>query len=238
MVIKSMTPQTPPTPVEAYESLAGLIDLHLLDPALSTAQVGEGCRLAREARIRAVVVRPCDVNLAREWMGGSQVILATTAGYPHGTSTTAAKLYELRDVLRLGAKEVQFVLNPALMISRSFQHVETELMQASEACRNSGVRLSVWFGNSRLAHDLDIIATKICRRIEASALAIDHNDDDLVVFQPLLKDVLTLQCVTPAATLEEALARRDAGYSSFATTDVGPILGAWQARLEQQAKAS
>jgi deoxyribose-phosphate aldolase len=214
------------------------MDLQLLDPSLSMAEVGEGCKAAREGRIRAVVVRPCDVNLARDWIGGSEVVLATVAGYPHGTSTTATKLYELRDVLRVGAREVRFVLNPALLISRSFQHVETELMQAAEACRNSGARLSVWLQNSRLAPDLDIIATKICRRVEAASLAVDHSESDLNVLKPLLKDVLTLQCVSPVDTLEQALERRETGYSSFAVTAAAPILEAWRDQLKQQAKAS
>ena len=55
--------------------------------------------------------------------------VSSVAGYPYGISTTGAKLYEGRDLLRLGVRELDFVLNPAAMISRQFQHVETELMQ-------------------------------------------------------------------------------------------------------------
>lgn len=228
----------PQPPVETYESLARLVDYHLLEPTLSTDQVAEACSVAREYGVRAVVVRPCDAQLVVQWMAGSGVLVAGAAGYPDGTSTTATKLYEGRDLLRAGVKELEFVLNPANMLSRSFQHVETELMQISRSCREDGAKLTVVYNNRWFADDLKIIGTKICRRNEADRLSIDHSDADLAVFRPMLKDVLTLKRATPVTSMEEALAARETGYTSFATTDPRTILDPWRVHLAAQAKAS
>jgi deoxyribose-phosphate aldolase len=227
-----------PAVVETYESLAKLVDYHLLDPTLSTEQVAGACQVAREYGVRAMVVRACDAQLVVQWMNGSGIIVASVAGYPDGTSTTATKLYEGRDLLRAGVKELEFVLNPASMMSRSFQHVETELMQIARSCRENAVRLTVVYNNRWFADDLKIIGTKICRRNEADCLAIDHSDADLNVFRPLLKDLLTLKRATPVTSLEEALAAREAGYKSFAAADPRPILDAWRAHLAAQMKAT
>jgi deoxyribose-phosphate aldolase len=219
---------SPAEPVETYESLAGLIDVHLLAPTLSGEQVAEGCRLAREYQVRAVIVRPCDLALVQQWMRGSSVRVGSVAGYPDGTSTTATKLYEARDHLKLAARDIEFVLNPALTISRSFQHIETELMQIARSCNESGAALTVVFNSRWLNDDHKIIVTKICRRVEAHRLSIDGGEE---LFKPLLKDVLTLKLAAPVTSLEEALAARAAGYAAIATADPATILDAWRARI-------
>ena len=131
----------PQQPVETYESLAKLVDYHLLDPLLTTEQVAEACDVARQYGIRAVVVRPCDAQMTVQAMAGSGVVVASVAGHPEGISTTATKLYEGRELLRAGVKDVEFVLNVPNMVSRSFQHVETELMQISRSCHEDGANL-------------------------------------------------------------------------------------------------
>lgn len=226
----------PQQPAETYESLASLIDYHLLEPTLSSDDIAQACQIAKEYSVRALVLRSCDVDLVSQWMSGSPVLIAGAAGYPDGTATTATKLYEGRDLLRVGAKEIEFVLNPARTISRQFSHVETELLQIAKSCHESGARLTVVYNSRFLADDLKIITTKICRRVEADVISIDASDSDLQLLRPLLKDQLRLKCATPARSLEEALAARTAGYSRIAATNPAVILDSWRAHLAAQAK--
>lgn len=232
-----MDEAVPATPVETYESLASRMDLPLLDPVLTSEEVAAGCRLAAQYGLRAVVVRACDVELVAQWTAGSRLRVVGAAGYPDGTSTTAARLYEARDLLRAGAKEIEYVLNPARMVSRQFPHVETELMQISKSCHESGARLTVVYNNRRLADDLKIIATKICRRVEVDTIAVEDSEADLALLRPLLKDTLKMKRATPVRTLEEALAARAQGYSSMNVPSPAPILEEWRRLLAQQAQA-
>ncbi|HYO84595.1 MAG TPA: hypothetical protein VES20_24550 [Bryobacteraceae bacterium] len=226
-MLRTMDPK--PAPLDLPPSPAPLLDYHLLDPALTFEQVADGCRLATELGLRAVVVRPCDVQLAAQWMAGSSVRLCSTAGFPDGTSTTAVKLYELRDLLRLGAKEVELYLNPALLLSRSFQHVETELLQASESCRNSGTRLIVAFGSHPFSEDVKIICTKIAKRVEAAAISLPYSEANTVLLKPLLKDVLTLKSAAGAESFQQVETLRAAGWSSTVAADPAGILAEWKA---------
>ena len=214
---------------ETPASPASILDYHLLEPTWTFEQVAEGCSLARQIGLRSVVVRPCDVQLAAEWMRGSSTVLASTAGFPDGTSTTGVKLFEVRDLLRLGAKEIEWTLNPALLLSRSFQHVESELLQASEACRATGARLIVSFGSYPYADDLKIICTKIAKRVEASTISLPGMETNAALLKPLLKDVLTLKNGSFVSTFAEANALREAGWSSVATTSPGTIMTEYQA---------
>lgn len=223
-------------PAETYESLASLIDYHLLEPTLSSDEIAQACHVARDYRVRAIVLRSCDVELVAQWMSGSPVVIAGAAGYPDGTATTATKLYEGRDLLRVGAKEIEFVLNPTRAISRQFPHIETELMQIAKSCNESGAKLTVVYNSRWLAEDHKIIVTKICRRVEAHLVSIDNSDADLQLLRPMLKDVLQLKSATPVTSLEEALTARAAGYARIATLDPAPVLDAWRAHLSTQAK--
>jgi deoxyribose-phosphate aldolase len=222
--------------IPTYESLAGMLELTLLGPALTADEVNEGCRVAREYGIAAVVVRPCDIEMVSRWMRGSGAKIASVAGYPYGISTTSAKLYEGRDLLRLGVKELDFVISPAGLMSRSFQHVETELMQIVRSAHEAGATLTAVCNNRIVTNDLKIIATKICKRVEADSIAIQHSEADLEIVKPLLKDLLLLKRSDAVMTLDEALLSRDAGYSRITSPNVAPILDAWKQRLADLAK--
>ncbi|MGH9723320.1 MAG: deoxyribose-phosphate aldolase, partial [Bryobacteraceae bacterium] len=117
----------PRPPLARYEDIAKMIDHSLLRPELNDEHIAEGCSVAREHQVASVTVRPSDVDLAVRMMEGSGVAVGTVAGFPHGSTTTAAKLYEVRDVLRRGVREVDLVLNIGKLISRQFQFVDTEL---------------------------------------------------------------------------------------------------------------
>jgi len=233
-----MTPVVAEPVPQTYVSLASLVDVHLLDPFRSPDEVYEACQAARGWQVRAVVVRPCDFEQAVQWMSGSGIAVVPVAGGPAGVSNTAVKLYELRDLLRLGAKEVEFVLSPARLKARQFQHIETELLQAAKSCHEDGARLTVVYHSTHLGDDLKIITTKICRRTEVDVIALDGGAVELALITPMLKDVLRMKLATPVETLDDALAARDAAYASFAVTDPAPLLSAWKARLAELAEAA
>src|SRR5437879_5038786 len=145
-------------PITTYEDIAKMIDHSLVRPELTIDQVAQGCELARRYHVASVSVRPCDVDFAVRQLGGSDVKVGSLAGFPHGSSTTAVKLYEIRDALRRGAKEVDMVLNISALLSRQFQHVESELLQCAEECHKQGAILKVIIENAYLTEELKLVA--------------------------------------------------------------------------------
>jgi deoxyribose-phosphate aldolase len=221
-------------PAETYETLAQIIDHLLLRADLSEDEVAEGCRVAREYGVSSVVVRPSDVDQVVRWMNGSTVRVASTVGYPDGCTTTGAKLYEGRDLLRRGVRELDMTINIGKMISRQFQYVEMELLQMVKSCQESGALLKVDLASKYLTEDLKIIATKICKRIESHYLCVDYNLRDMALVYPLLKDRVQLKTTAGIASLAEALEVRQAGCTRLGTTATALILDGWKAHLAQQ----
>src|SRR5581483_9919578 len=111
-----------------------ILDYPLLAPELSDEAVVSGIQTAKRYGLASVTVRPCDIDLAVRTLEGSPVIPAAACGYPHGSHNTATKLFEARDLLRRGAKEIAAVIGTSRLLSREFQHVQTELLQLAESC--------------------------------------------------------------------------------------------------------
>jgi deoxyribose-phosphate aldolase len=232
-------------PLTTYEGLAKMIDHSLVRPELTDEQVVAGCELAKRYRVASVSVRPCDVDLAVRLLSGSDVAVGSLAGFPHGSSTTAVKLYEIRDVLRRGAKEVDMVLNIAKLLSRQFQYVEMELLQSAEECHKQGALLKVIFENAFLTDELKIIACRISTRAEVDFVKTS------TAFAPTgytIEDLKLMRSHTPAhmgvkaaggvRTLEKALEVYQVGCSRFGATATAAILDEWKARLEQTASVA
>ena len=237
-----------PTGIEArpllstYEGLAKMIDHSLVRPELTDEQVVAGCELAKRYQVASVSVRPCDVDLAVRLLNGSGVTVGSLAGFPHGSSTTAVKLYEIRDVLRRGAKEVDMVLNISRLLSRQFQYVETELLQAAEECHKQGALLKVIFENAYLTDELKIVACRISARAEVDFVKTStafapagYTLEDLKLMRAHTPEHIGIKAAGGVRTLEKALEVYQAGCSRFGATATAAILDEWKARLDQAA---
>ncbi len=231
-------------PLDTYEGLAKMIDHSLVRPELTEADIVEGCRLAKSYHVASVSVRPSDVDAAVRELQSSDVAVGSVAGFPHGSSTTGTKLYEARDLLRRGAKEIDMVLNIGKLRSRAFQYVETELLQMAEACHQNGAILKVIFENAYLTDELKIVACRICNRAgvdfaktSTGFAPTGYTLEDLRLMRKHLPADIGLKAASGVRTLETALEVYAAGCSRFGATQTAPILEAWKARLKEMEQA-
>jgi deoxyribose-phosphate aldolase len=231
-------------PLARYEDLAKMIDHSLVRPELTEADIVEGCRLAKSYRVASVSVRPSDVDGAVRELQGSEVAVGSVAGFPHGSSTTSVKLYEIRDLLRRGAKEIDMVLNIGKLRSRAFQYIETELLQAAEACHQNNAILKVIFENAYLTDELKIVACRICNRAGVDFAKTStgfapsgYTIEDLRLMRKHLPGDIGLKAASGVRTLETALEVYAVGCSRFGATQTAAILDAWKARLKEMEKA-
>jgi deoxyribose-phosphate aldolase len=198
---------TPPSPAPvAYNTL---LDYYLLRLDWTEAQVIDACEKALTLGVGCVVVRPCDVDAAVR----TDVRVGSVCGWPYGDQTTGVKLYEARDLLRRGAKEIDFVLNPSRLFSRQFQNVEMELLQAVEACHKEGAIIKVVFPAILSSYELKLIGARICSRVGPD-FAVISNEADIPALRPHFSEDIGLKLphVATRADLERLHA---AGVARF-----------------------
>lgn len=92
-------------------ALAATLDHAILKPELTRADVDAELDIAAEWKVFSVCVRPSDIAYAVSRLEGTGVAVGTVIGFPHGTTSTAAKVAEVRQALVDGATEFDMVIN-------------------------------------------------------------------------------------------------------------------------------
>jgi deoxyribose-phosphate aldolase len=131
-----------------YRDVAKTIDHSLLRPELDLATVREGVELALRYDVASATVRPADVAWSAELVTGSDVLISTVVGFPHGSHTTRTKAAETEELVAAGADEIDMVLNIARLLSGDDEYVEADIRAVVEAAQ--GRLVKVIFENAYL----------------------------------------------------------------------------------------
>lgn len=73
------------------------------------------------------------VKQAAEYVKG-KLPICTVIGFPNGYHTTAVKVFETKDAVANGAKEIDMVINIGYLKDKRYQEIEDEIRQVHEAC--------------------------------------------------------------------------------------------------------
>jgi deoxyribose-phosphate aldolase len=134
----------------SYEDVAKTIDHSLLRPELDLEAVREGVELARRYDVASATVRPADVAFAAKLLEGSGVFVSTVVGFPHGSSTTATKVFEAERGLADGARELDMVLNIGRLKSGRAGEVREDIAEVVRAAAAGGAIVKVILENAYL----------------------------------------------------------------------------------------
>jgi len=94
---------------------AKLFDHSIVRPNATQAEVAQFAQTAARLGTATLTVQPHYIRFAAEQVRGSGVLVGTVVGFPHGNETPSMKAYQAREVLDLGAGEIDMVMNiPAL----------------------------------------------------------------------------------------------------------------------------
>ena len=150
-------PNQEPTP----SALAGMIDHTNLRPEATREQIVRLCREAREHGFFAVVVNPDHVKLAVEELDQRGVRVATVIGFPLGATLTSVKRFEANETLRLGAREIDMVLNLGALKSGNREHALDDIRAVAEVTHDHGALLKVILETGLLTDDEKKLACEL-----------------------------------------------------------------------------
>jgi len=214
-----------------YEEIASMIDHSLLKPNLTDREVEEGCRIAAAYRVATVCVRPSDVRQAAELLARSPVRVTTVVGFPHGSTTTAAKVFEAEEAMRNGARELDVVLNIGKLKSRDTAFVRADLKAVTDAAHAQGVIVKIIFENCYLEDEEKIAACRISAEVGADFVKTSTGfgpggaeDRDLKLMRENTPPAVKLKAAGGIRTLERAIEVRKLGCARVGATATVGIL--------------
>jgi deoxyribose-phosphate aldolase len=213
------------------KEIAKMIDHSLLRPDMTRQEVVEGCLLAKQYDCATVCVKPCDVEIARDILKGSDVLVTTVIGFPHGHHLTPVKVMEAEIAMSQGCEELDLVLNIGRLKSGDYDLVESDIRAVCDAAHRRGVIVKVILENFYLTDEEKVKACEICERAGADFVktatgyakggATIH---DLKIMRKTCSPKVRVKAAGGVRTLDGALAVRAVGGVRFGATATKKIV--------------
>ncbi len=115
-------------------SLAPFIDHTLLRADARPMEVANHCREAVRHGFKAVCVNPFHLGLAAGFVAGQGVLPISVVGFPLGATLSSVKAFEARESVRLGAREIDMVLNVGQLKTGKTRPVLEDIQAVVQAC--------------------------------------------------------------------------------------------------------
>lgn len=150
----------------ATTALASLIDHTCLKPEATHADIVRLCAEAKTHGFAAVCVNPIWVSLAaQELADRTQTAVCTVVGFPLGATTTEVKVFEARQALENGAREIDMVIAVGRLKEGDLAYVEADIRTVAAAVHQRRAICKVIIETALLTDEEKITA---CRLIQSA----------------------------------------------------------------------
>ena len=222
-------------PKYTYKQVAKTIDHSLLKPEMTRNEVKEGCEIAKKYDVASVCCKPADVKFCADLLKGTDVLVGTVVGFPHGSSTTSTKVFETEQAVKDGATEIDMVLNIGLLKSGMNAEVQADIAAVVQAA--TGHTVKVILENAYLT---DAEKVTGCKLSEAAGAHYVKTSTGYAPTGATLADIkLMKESVSPnikvksaggVRTLESLLEYMDAGVTRSGASATGAMLDEFVAK--------
>ncbi|WP_435527089.1 deoxyribose-phosphate aldolase [Microbacterium aurantiacum] len=212
-----------------HDQIAAAIDHAILKPDFTRAAVDAELDIAAQWGVFSVCVRPSDIPHAVERLAGTGVAVGTVIGFPHGTTSTATKVAEVRQALADGASELDMVLNIGWLLSGMDSEVEADIRAVVAAA--DGHIVKVIFETSYLNDDAIVRA---CRASEAAGADFVKTStgfagggatvEHIRLMRANVGETVQVKASGGVRSLDTAVAMLDAGATRLGTSASATIL--------------
>lgn len=216
-------------PLPTRDEVAKMIDHSLLRPELTPADVEAGLAVALEYRVASVCVRPADVASVADALRGSTVLVGTVVGFPHGSSTTATKVFETAELVSQGAEELDMVIDIGRLRAGDVAFTRNEIAAVVQAAEGRPVK--VIFENSYLTDGEKIVGYQAA---EASGAAYVKTSTgfagggataaDIALMRRTVSPAMHVKAAGGVRTLDALLELNRLGATRFGATTTAAML--------------
>ncbi|WP_119698176.1 deoxyribose-phosphate aldolase [Microbacterium halotolerans] len=215
--------------------IAQTIDHAVLKPELTRTDLDRELDIAAEWGVWSVCVRPSDVAHACERLEGSRVRVGTVIGFPHGTTSTAAKVAEVRRAAQDGASEFDMVINIAALRSGFDVAVREDIAAVVHAAAGAVTKVILETSlldleqierGSRLAEEAGATFVKTSTGFAGGGATVEH----VALMRATVSSAVQVKASGGVRGLDSATAMLDAGATRLGTSAAATILSEARSR--------
>jgi deoxyribose-phosphate aldolase len=222
--------------------IAKMIDHSLLHPTMDDQTLREGVELAKKYHVASVCIKPYAVKMAAGMLQGSDVMVCTVIGFPHGNSRVDVKVFEAERAIDDGAEEIDMVVNTGKVLSEDWDYVTNEIAAIVAVTKKHGAALKVIFENDFLTNDLHKIKLcEICSTLKVEFVKTSTGygfnkqsdgsysykgatEDDLILMRRYSDKSVEVKAAGGVRTLEDTLKVRKLGVTRIGATTTEAII--------------
>ncbi len=200
------------------EALARYIDHTLLKPEATEAQIRRVCEEALEYHFASVCVNPTWVPLVRDMLAGSDVAVCTVVGFPLGATLPEVKAFETETSIRLGAREVDMVINVGRLKSGQDEYVRKDIEAVVSVAHEHGAIVKVIIEAALLTQEEKVRACTLAQAAGADFVKTSTGFgpggatvEDVALMRRVVGDRMGVKAAGGIRTAEAALAMIRAG---------------------------
>jgi deoxyribose-phosphate aldolase len=225
------TAPVPPERLKGPADLAPYIDHTLLKPEATREDVLRVAREAAEHGFATVCVNSCHVAAVAGVLAGSRTVPIAVVGFPLGAALTSAKVFEAREALLAGAREIDMVLNVGALKGRDYAQVFQDIAGVVDACRPLPVK--VILETCLLTQDEKIAACVLARAAGAAFVKTSTGfgsggatEEDVALMRRVVGDAVGVKASGGIRSAEDALRMLRAGANRLgASASVAIVRG-------------
>jgi deoxyribose-phosphate aldolase len=220
-------------PITRHE-LAKMIDHSLLKPTVTRADTLAGLEIALRADVAAATIKPFYTALAADVLRGSAVKVNPVTDFPFGYGTTLTKAAQTRELIALGAQEIDMVMNVGAFLGGELDVVEADVAAVVEAAAGSTVKVIL-----EIAYLNDEQIVSACRLCEAAGAHFvktstgfapsGYTLEALSLMRATVSKHVQVKAAHGVRSLADALAVRAVGVTRFGATQTEKIMAEWEA---------
>lgn len=146
--------------------IAKMIDHTLLKPEANYNMIKQLCEEAIEYGFASVCVNSGNVPLAVEYLKNTGIPICSVVGFPLGAMTTKSKVFETKEAIENGAREIDMVINIGALKSKDYNNVKSDIEEVIVAAHSKAI-VKVIIEVSLLTDDEKVRVCKIAKEAQA-----------------------------------------------------------------------
>lgn len=205
------------------------IDNTVLKADATIEDIRKLCEESKTYDFKSVCINPCFIKSAKEFLKGSDVLICTVIGFPLGSMTTEAKVFEAQDAIKKGADEVDMVINISMLKDKQYDYVKKEIEEIKKAVGK--FTLKVIIECCLLTDEEKVIACKLAKEAGADFVKTSTGfskwgakKEDIKLMRETVGPVMGVKAAGGVRTHEEMLEMIENGATRIGTSSGAKLM--------------
>ncbi|PTO39979.1 deoxyribose-phosphate aldolase [Enterococcus mundtii] len=207
------------------ERLANMIDHTLLKADAQKVEFEQLCKEAINYGFKMVAINSYPVGMCRNFVQDSDVHVGAAIGFPLGQTTIETKVFEVKDAIKNGADEIDYVINIGKLKEGDIDYIRDEMKAVVNASREGGIISKVILENCYLTDQEKMAVCEIAKEVKPDYVKTSTGFgtggatvEDVKLMKQVVGETVKVKAAGGIRDLDTALQMIEAGAERLGTS--------------------